>query len=186
MLMHLSTAVEIAARGGPLAEIAIADVAQRLRDAAGQLEPKFSTHDIIAANFPDVLVVGGDLPAGVHAVLRRTADGPVIVYARGKSSALHRYAIMHEIGHLLFDGECATRRPGEPANDEIELRADLFADESLIPLAKLRPHVHCWPSSDERDLYLDQLDAIASRFVVPTFAVDRQIRSLEWTVIRHG
>jgi Zn-dependent peptidase ImmA (M78 family) len=187
MLMHLSTAVEIAARGGPLAELAIADVAHLIREKAGLRDPKFSTHELIDANFPDVLVVGRDLPPGVHGALERTSDGPVIVYSRDLESTAQRHAIMHEVGHLIFDGECAARRPGRNRNSAAEHRADHFADESLVPLAKLRVFVRCWPSAkDDRDLYLDQLDALASRFAVPTEVVDRQLRSLEWATIRHG
>ena len=173
-MLHLSTAVEIAAPS-------LAEVAANLRLRSGQIEPAFSTHKIVEVAFPDALVTGRRLPLGVLEAVARTADGPVILYARGLSPAAQRFAIAHALAHLLFDGDDAFRQPGQPANRAVEERADAFAAELLVPLAELAPYVGRWPSDStlDQDLYLDMVDQIASHFVVRSEVVDRQIRQLE-------
>lgn len=186
-MMHLSTAVEIAARGSHLAEIAIADIAFELRRRANEVEPAFSTRTIVPAAVPDVLVTGHELPPGVFGAVSRTRRGPVILYARGQPSPVQRFAIAHELAHLLFDGDRAFREPGVEADLEAEARADLFADELLVPIATLREYVVFWPSDElRRDLYLDMVDELASCFGVLAEVIDRRIRLLEWLVIRRA
>lgn len=187
MLMHLSTAVEIAASNSHLAEIAIADIAAALRERAGEQEPAFSTRKIIEASFDDVVVTGATLPSGVFGALSRTDDGPVILYAHGIGAAKQRLAIAHELAHFLFDGIEACRSATRPCDPIAESRADLFADELLVPLIELRPYVCRWPSVEsDREIYLDMVDEISSHFGVPADVIDRRVRLLEWLVVKHA
>lgn len=165
MDLHLSTMVEIAAD---------------LRHRAGQFEPAYSTHKIIEVAFPDAVVTGRHLPRGVLEAVSRTAEGPVIIYARGLSSAAQRFAIAHALAHLLFDGDEAFRQPGQPRCKAVEDRADRFAEELLVPLAELEPYVCRWPSEHEHEheIYLDMVDEISSHFAVRSEVVDRRIREL--------
>lgn len=164
--MHLSTLVEIAAD---------------LRRRADLLDPPFSTVRLIAACFPGTAVGGGTLPPGVDELVSRRDGGPVIVYSRALSSPEQRFAIAHGIAHVVFgdlDDALAHSRPGclgNPANEE---RADAFAAELLVPLALLASKVQRFPSRDpeEHERYLDHVDSLASRFAVPSFVIDSQIR----------
>lgn len=185
-MLHLSTAVEIAAQGY-LTDILVADIASGLRQAAGETEPSYSTRALVPAAFKDALVTGHELPAGVLGAVQRTSRGPVILYARGQPSCVQRFAIMHELAHLLFDGDRAFREPGVELDLIAEARADMFADESLVPLAVLRRYVAFWPRDElRRDLYLDMVDECSSLFGVTAHVIDRRIRLLEWLVTRRG
>ena len=183
--LHLSTAVEIAAHNTYLSEIAIADIASELRRRAGETDPQFSTRAIVPAAFPDVLVTGHEFPCGVLGAVSRTRRGPVILYARGQPAAVQRHVIGHELAHLLFDGDRAFREAGNEPDHIAEARADLFADELLVPLHGLREYVGFWPSDElKRDLYLDLVDELSSYFGVMAAVIDRRIRLLEWLVMR--
>jgi Zn-dependent peptidase ImmA (M78 family) len=170
------------------AVLQLVQAAAELRQRSGQTEPAYSTRVIVEECFPDALVTGRTLPPGVLEAVARTPTGPVILYARGLSPAEQRYAIAHAIGHLLFDGERAFRQPGQPRDPRVERRADAFADELLIPLAELEPYVGRWPSRNQsaHELYLDQVDEIASHFKVLSGVVDRRIRQLRSLVRKHA
>ena len=159
----------------------LVEVAANLRRRSGQIEPAFSTRQIIEACFPDTLVTGGSLPPGIDEMVSRRADGPVIIYARSLPGPCQRFAIAHALAHLLFDNSSARVRPGclgIPANEE---RADAFAAELLAPLDELAPYVGCGPSRDpeEHEIYLDQVDEIASHFALPAHVIDSRIRLLQ-------
>lgn len=162
---HLSTLVEIAAD---------------LRRRSDQVEPSYSTRLILEACFPDALVTGARLPAGVDEMVSLRDGSPVIVYKRSLSGPEQRRAIAHAIAHLVFDGAEPGVRPGCAGVDVIEQRADLFAAELLAPLVELEPYVGRWPASDpeEHEIYLDMVDEIASHFVLPASVIDEQIRRL--------
>ena len=127
-------------------------------------------------------MTGGILPDDVDEIVSRDVNGPVIIYARRLSPPEQRFAIAHAVAHLIFDGDEACIRPGSagiPANEE---RADAFAAELLAPLAALRPHVSRWPSSGEdHEIYLDQVDVLASKFGVLSSVIDSQIQRLRVT-----
>lgn len=153
-------------------------IAAELRTRAGLAVPAYSTHKIIEACFPGALVTGRPLPDGIEEVVSQTAAGIVILYRRGLPIAAQRFAIAHAIGHLVFDMGAAA-----PLVDyEREYRADAFAAELLVPRADLEPLVRRYPCQDctsvDHDIYLDQVDEIASLFVVPPTLIDRRIRDL--------
>lgn len=158
----------------------LVEVAAELRNRAGQTVPAFSTRQIVEASFPDTLVTGRVLPDGIREVVSRSPEGPVILYARGLSTGMQRFAIAHALAHLLFDDHRSFCEPGRPGVASVEKRADHFAAELLVPLAELRPHVHCWPSRDEteQEIYLDMVDEISSHFGVVAEVIDRRIREL--------
>jgi Zn-dependent peptidase ImmA (M78 family) len=162
-MTHLSTVVEIAAD---------------LRRRAEQIEPAFSTMQIVEACFPNTLVTGRALRDPADELVTRQSDGRhVIVYNRALTPPEQRYAICHALGHIIFDGASSCC-----GNDvERERRCDQFADELLVPLDELAPYVSCVPvdaDCEERDLYLDMVDLIASHFGVLASVVDRRIRQL--------
>lgn len=134
---------------------------------------------IVEACFPNTLVTGRDVRVAVDEMVARVPDGQlVIVYRRGLSTPEQRYAIAHAIGHIVFDG--TTFCSAKP-DDEREVRCDRLADELLVPLDELAPYVGCWPTDDEgeqRDVYLDMVDLIASHFGVLAAVIDRRIREL--------
>lgn len=161
-MTHLSTLVEIAAN---------------LRRQSRLYFPPFSTTQLVERCFPDAVVTGRKLPAGVLEAVSRTPQGPVILYARGLSPTMQRYAIAHAIGHLVFDE--GFRNPGEPAIPRVERRADAFADELLVPFEYLEPRVKRYPAPGvRRDLYFDHVDQLASQFSVESTVIDRRIRQL--------
>lgn len=155
-------------------------IAEAFRVRAEQTEPAFSTSKIIECCFPDAVVTGRSLPPGVHEIVTVTGDGPLIMYQRGLPTPDQRFAIAHAIGHLVFDFRHG--RSLAPLNDEsVEARADEFAAELLVPLDELAPYVGRFPAPDDpvaHELYLDQVDQIASHFHVPARVVDQQIRKL--------
>lgn len=158
----------------------LVEIAADIRTRAGQEQPAFSTRQIIERCFPEVLVTGAHLPDGVDEVFARRESGPVILYKRSLSGPEQRFAIAHAIAHLLFDADgtgASVGCAGDPAREE---RADRFAMELLAPLAEIRPYVGRYPCDDpdEHELYLDQVDEIASHFVVPAWVIQTQIRQL--------
>lgn len=163
--MHLSTMVEIAAE---------------LRHRSGQHDPSFSTRLIIDACFPDTLVTGRDLPPGIDEAVSISVSGPVILYRRGLSTPSQRFVIAHALAHVLFDRVRGGCRPGSVGHKSREERADRFAAELLVPSSMLREYVGRWPSEDpaEHEIYLDQVDEIASHFHVPSGLIDKRIREL--------
>lgn len=167
---HLSTPVEIAA------------VARDIRRRANQIEPAFSTRQIIEECFPSVMVTGAPLPEGVDEIVSSRPEGFAIVYSRLLSGPEQRLAIAHGLAHVLFDFATADARarPGCVGIPAVEVRADYFAAELLAPLEELAPYVGRWPSSDPEDheIYLDMVDEIASHFVLPASVIDLQVRAL--------
>lgn len=155
-------------------------VAARLRATAGQTEPAFSTRAIVDACFPDAIVTGRRLPAGIHEAVSRTAAGTLIIYQRDLPTPDQRFAIAHALAHVLFDDARSACRVGFVGDPEAEARADRFAAELLAPLADLIEYVGRQPSDDsaEHEFYLDMVDEIASHFHVPSRVVDMQVREL--------
>lgn len=170
---------------GPDNRRAIATIADSLRRRSEQIEPAFSTRQIIDVCFPGTFVTGRSLPNGVDDIVRideaafRSHRAPhVIVYRRDMPTAEQRYAIAHALGHIIFDG--AAHQGCAAFNAERELRCDRFADELLVPLEELRPYVCAEPSGDRerQETYLDMVDQIASHFHAPTSCIERRIREL--------
>jgi Zn-dependent peptidase ImmA (M78 family) len=157
----------------------LADVACELRSRAKQSAPAFSTSQIIAMAFPEVLVTGYDLPTGIDEAVSRMSRGPVLLYRRGISTAEQRIAIAHGLAHLIFDDDapCERGRAGTPMR---ERRADAFAAELLVPLDELAKVLRVMPSKDrdEQQLYLDHVDYLASMFKVPAVIIRKRIREL--------
>ena len=159
----------------------MAAMAANLRKMAGQEEPAFSTRAIVDACFPDAVVTGRVLPAGVHEMVTFKEGVPLIVYQRRLPAPDQRVAIAHAIGHLCLDFTAGI--VCVPFNDPaVEARADRFAAELLVPLAELEPYVGRTPDkvedSADAELYLDQVDEIASHFNVPAWLIDKQVRRL--------
>ncbi len=171
---------------GPNNHRVIAEIAQSLRRRSEQVEPAFSTRQIIDACYPGTIVTGRYLPPKVDDVVQidgaafRSHRAPhVIVYRRGMSTAEQRFAIAHALGHIIFDG--SGHRACGTFNPERELRCDRFADELLVPLVELHPYVCAYPSNDpdKQETFLDMADQIASHFHVPSACIERQILRLE-------
>lgn len=159
-------------------------IAASLRRRSEQVEPAFSTRQIIDECFPGTIVTGRRLPPDVDELVKvdklafRTHRAPhVIYYNRDLPSADQRYAIAHAIAHIVFDG---ARRRGCAEDARREIRCDRFADELLVPLVELRPYISVFPSHDpeKNETYLDQVDQIASHFHAPARVIDKQIREI--------
>lgn len=157
----------------------LADVASDLRLRAKQTSPAYSTSQIIAMAFPEVLVTGYELPRGIDEAVSRMTRGPVLLYRRGISTADQRVAIAHGLAHLIYDDDapCVRGRAGSPMR---ERRADAFAGELLVPLDELAKVLRVMPSKDpdEQQLYLDHVDYLASMFKVPSSMIRKRIREL--------
>lgn len=157
----------------------MSDVARNLRERARQGNPAFSTNQIIAMAFPEVLVTGCSLPNGIDEAVSRMTNGPVLLYRRGLSTSEQRMAIAHGLAHLIYDDDapCSRGRSGSPAR---ERRADAFAAELLVPLDELVKVLTVLPSKDpdEQQLYLDHVDYLASMFQVPAQVIRKRIREL--------
>lgn len=158
----------------------LVDRTAEIRRQSRQFWPSFSTHKIIDACFPRTLVCGADLPIGIEEAVQWTANGPVIVYSRSLSGPAQRFAIAHALGHLEYDGFERTAFGGLAGDLFSEYRADEFAAELLAPAARVADLVARFPSvnPDDHDLYLDQVDEIASYFAVPALVIDQRIRLL--------
>ncbi len=170
---------------GPDDYEALASVAASLRRRADQVEPSYSTMQIIEACFPGTLVTGRTLADDTDELVAvdrrafRTHKAPHrIFYNRSRSTAEQRYAIAHALGHIVFDGP---RRRGQRECPQRELRCDRFADELLVPLVELRPYVCAAPSADpdKHETYLDMVDQIASHFHVLATIIKRRIADLK-------
>lgn len=159
----------------------VVGVASDLRARARQNVPAFSTKAILAEAFPDALVTGRTLPDGIDEVVSITATGPVILYRRELTIPAQRFAIAHAIAHLIFDRDAGVCRPGYVGDPERESRADHFACELLVPFVVLLPMIEAQPTdtvSVSREVYLDHVDDLASRFHVPAWVIDQRIREL--------
>lgn len=170
---------------GPDHRETIASIALSLRRRADQIEPAYSTRQIIDVCFPGTVVTGRSLPRGVNDMVKvddaafRSHRAPhVIVYRRDLPTAEQRLAIAHALGHIIFDG--AAHRQCSAYNPRRELRCDRFGDELLVPLVELAPYVCARPSKDpeQHETYLDMVDEIASHFHVPTSCIHRRILEL--------
>jgi Zn-dependent peptidase ImmA (M78 family) len=155
----------------------IALTAQRVRDVSGEILPAYSTSRIVDTLFPDAIVTGRHLPPGIEEMVTVTADGPVIFYSRALTPPEQRFVIAHALAHLLFDDAAAACREGYIGCAVAEARADAFAEELLVPLAELEQYVSAPPESAD-DVYLDQVDEIASHFNVSRTLIDKRIRDL--------
>lgn len=159
------------------------EIAAELRRRAGQTKPPFSTSKIIESCFPEILVTGFKLPPGVDELVSSCSEGPTILYSRALSCPEQRHAIAHGLAHLIFDDRNACIRPGRRGIPKIERRADFFSAELLAPSSHLRELVEFLPADDgeEREIYLDHVDRIASIFGMPAGIIDLQIRRLGLT-----
>jgi Zn-dependent peptidase ImmA (M78 family) len=160
-------------------------IAASLRRRADQVEPSYSTMQIIDACFPDTIVTGRVFRPGIEEMVRvherafNTHRAPhVIYYNREMSTGEQRFAIAHALGHIIFDGKGHDGRCAVDA--EREQRCDRFAEELLVPLDELRPFVCAWPSRDpsKNDAFLDMSDQISSHFHVPARVIHKRIREL--------
>lgn len=160
----------------------IVGTAARVRSLAGIDEPAYSTRQIVEACFPTALVTGTKrLPHGITEAVSLTADGPVILYERRLSVPRQRFVIAHALAHLLFDlddtGALCT--VGSRGCEDAESRADAFAAELLVPLSELASYVGTHPANDSHDdIYMDQVDEIASHFNVTQALIDARIREM--------
>lgn len=163
---------------------AIAAIAESLRRRSDQVEPSFSTRQMIDVCFPGTIVTGRTMPRQVHEMVLVDQDAfrshrapHTIFYSRRLTTPFQRYAIAHALAHIIFDGangSCWRK------HDERERRCDAFADELLVPLRSLREYVCVWPGheGEDHERYLDQVDQIASHFHVPQRVINRRIREL--------
>jgi IrrE N-terminal-like domain len=168
---------------GPENYPALGAIAASLRRRSGQVKPRYSTRQIIESCFPGTIVTGRTLPAVCHesvsvdeAAFRSHRAPHVIVYQRALSGPEQRYAIAHAVAHIIFDG----KRGCDTHDAARELRCDRFADELLAPIEELNRFIKVWPSRDlqANETYLDQVDQIASHFVLPASVIDQRIQSL--------
>lgn len=166
-----------------LAGTSIVQVAAEIRFRAAQIAPPFSTSKIIETCFPMALVTGFRLPPGVDEVVTLAAEGPTILYSRSLPVPDQRIAIAHGLAHLLFDDRSVCMKPGRAGVPHNEARADRFAAELLAPSAEVAMRARCAPSEDpeEYEIYLDQLEQLASAFGVPVAVIDSQLRLVEVT-----
>jgi Zn-dependent peptidase ImmA (M78 family) len=144
--------------------------------------PPFSTKDIIAACFPNVFVTGAVLRRGLYGYARHTLNGPIIVYSRRLPILDQRMTIAHEVGHLYYHDleHGPVLRSGQVFDQALEDRAEAFARELLAPVAVVAKYRRRFPSDDEdeQEIYLDHVDELASRFMVPSSVIDLQIKHL--------
>lgn len=157
------------------------------RHKAGYLNapPPYRTHEIVAAAFPDVIVTGGDLPAGITEMVEtRAGGGKVIWYNRKVNHGAQRVGIAHGIHHLLTDLRTRTgirecnldtrslerERPDLMRPDAIEVACDLFAGELLVPfniLDELAPDALFPRAPGKQDAWRDDVDSLSALFNVP-------------------
>ncbi len=145
-------------------------------------EPPYSTRQLMDRCFPKIMVTGVDLPKGIVEVTERRRGSSTICYARKVSAGLQRVGIIHGLHHLLSDlrhgvglSECNVplrelERLGKVARDPVELACDLFAGEILCPLDVLDQYAPTaiFPrDEDQRRVFDDQVDQLASKFNVP-------------------
>jgi Zn-dependent peptidase ImmA (M78 family) len=157
----------------------IVAVAEAIRCQAQQTEPPFSLPEILEGLCLNAVVAEHDLPDGIEEIVSVTADGPLVILRRDLVLSERRFAIAHAIAHLVYDLPALTSRSGRITDEDREIRADWFARELLAPRRCVRPRIVYWPDGVEIDIYDDQLARLASRFQVPSRAIDQQIRELE-------
>jgi Zn-dependent peptidase ImmA (M78 family) len=165
--------------------IDIARVMAAARDLRVGQAP-YSTHAVLTAHFPDILVTGADLPENIHEQVSVLDEERTILYNRRLSSAMRRVAVMHGLGHILFDLHaqrmCQTQGTGSHAERLEELRADYFAGELLAPLSDVDQAfkgVALFPRDPlARRHFEDQLDHVASRLHLPRAMLRARARLL--------
>lgn len=166
--------------------IAITTRARQLRTASGQARGAISSRLLLETCFPRVRVTGERLPRPVRETVTARPDGSAtIVYNRKLDTPTQRVAVVHGLGHLVFDLD----EGGELRCDEgaelvaSERRCDLFAAEVLAPLdeidalfpGSLRPR-----SAAGKSALADDVDYVASRLRVPAKLVRERLRDLVW------
>lgn len=163
-----------------VAAVALVRIASELRRRAGLVVPAFSTRQIIDVCFPGTFVAGSVLPDGIDELVTERDGARLIVYSRRLPGPAQRFAIAHALAHILFDDVASAARPGRLGIPDVEARCDLFASELLVPLLELAPHVGRFPAVDPEDheLFLDQVDELASHFAVPAWVIEARIRML--------
>jgi Zn-dependent peptidase ImmA (M78 family) len=113
----------------------------------------------------------------VQEAVAHRPEGPVILYSRELEPPEQRFVIAHAVGHLLYDGNApgaSVGFVGEPFREE---RADAFAAELLVPLDRLSLALDL-DMSRSGDLFLDEIDTMASRFNVPRWLIRKRVQEL--------
>lgn len=144
-------------------------LAANLRARADLDGPPFSPTTIIERCFPETLVTGDSLPAGIEAVAARCAHGPTVVYSRSLSAQERSIAVTAAFAQMMFGLD--------------EVQAEEFSAELLAPAATVGAFATrgmCGDRSDTDDvaLFQDMIDDLAARFVVPADIIELQIRRL--------
>ena len=156
----------------------------------GLIKPPYSAKAMIESHFSNVLVTGEDMPREITERVEVSADGQrTILYNRKLSTTTHRVAIVHGLGHLIFDltptRQCSLNYRGPVVINEPleERRAELFAGEVLVPLHDLDHILHDEPlfpaDPVEKRHFDDMLDHAASTFKVPRRFLRRRVKLLE-------
>jgi Zn-dependent peptidase ImmA (M78 family) len=100
----------------------------------------------------------GDKTSGMLAVI----DGqPTVGFNHDMAWVRRRFTIAHEIGHFLLGHECA----GECGHGDVEVEANQFVAELLMPLAPLRADHRRTPDPD----------ALAMLYIVSREAMFRRL-----------
>ena len=155
----------------------VVQMARAARLRSGQLTEPFSTRRIVETLFPAAVVAGGQLPSRVQEAVSIRHEGPVILYSRDLEPPDQRFVIAHAIAHLLYDGNADGAGVGFVGDPMREERADAFAAELLVPLARLDA-VMDPDISSSGDLHLDEIDRLASRFNVPRWLIRKRVQDL--------
>jgi hypothetical protein len=172
----------------------------------GYRQPKFSISSVMETMFPEIEVVGREIPG--HALIeiypRPLPSGvrATIVYNERAHASTHRFSIAHELAHYIFDTEMGTAMPspGDPVcsvgpaggKSLSERRADYFASELLVPLWILDPMVdfdiHVDKGDPDAVRARDQkIQRLASRFDVSLRCMKFRVFDLAaWRNISHG
>lgn len=159
-----------------------------IRKACGMTELPdrgFSTQPITERFFKNVSITGDrDMPRGITEMVFRDRGRFALYYSRKVGAPSQRLGILHGCYHTLTDlavvdgsRECNLedrkfRQRERQHETPAEVACDLFAGALLVPfhlLDQLAPTV-IFPGaigSDERHVFDDEVDVLASRFQVP-------------------
>lgn len=143
--------------------------ARDFRARAGLVGPPYSTHKLMEAVFPDILVTGRTFPIEVLEAVRRTNDGTTIFYNRAVNNDARRVGIAHGMAHVHFgdlnadaENECGVSFGSIRRVPLHEQRADLLAGELLTPLLEL-------------DVYFRDVKALFPRKTIEKHALDDMV-----------
>lgn len=106
----------------------------------------------------------------------------IVLVNRKDSPAQQRFAIAHEIAHYIFDYDEAALATYYKAylttekNDAIELRANRFAAELLMPTNDFKARFNVYKADQKADFSLpDVITSLSQYFDVPAAAVQRRL-----------